>query len=112
MSLYQAFRLVCSAGLLFRRGKSRQKRAGETPDPLCLPNRTSAREKPVATEFPLGRWPPRNRYGGRLTSPDGPRDEGCFFFVSGSLGGSDNRRQFDIEIRFAYPFNRATAEVG
>ena len=44
MSLYQAFRLVCSAGLLFRRGKSRQKRAGETPAPLRLPNRTPARE--------------------------------------------------------------------
>ena len=29
-----------SAGLLFQRGKSRQKRAGETPAPLFLPTRT------------------------------------------------------------------------
>ena len=33
---------------------------------------------PVATEIPLA---PRNRCGGRLTSPDGPRDEGFGRFL-------------------------------
>ena len=102
------------------------KKAPGTPRTPVYPIGRLLGRYPVATEFPDV---PRNRCGGYPTSPDGPRAEGCFFFVSGSLGGSNNRRQFDIEIRFAYPFkpvgpypltppvadsseDRATAEVG
>ena len=49
---------VCSAGLLFQRGKSRQKRAGETPDPpLYYLIGRYQRRYPVATELLQGRWP-------------------------------------------------------
>ena len=48
---------ACSAGLLFRHGKSRQKRAGETPAPSFCPIGQYQGRYPVATEFPLGRWP-------------------------------------------------------
>ena len=67
-----------SAGLLFLRGKSRQKRAGETPAPLCLPNRTPAREHPVATEIPLCPRLPRNRCSASRTSAVAPRADGHF----------------------------------
>ena len=117
-------------GFTFGRPKVNRKsasplRAGLPPFAQSVPIRFDA-QLPLKFCRPLA---PRNRCGGYPTSPDGPRDEGCFFFVSGSLGGSDNRRQFDIEIRFAYPFkpvgpypltppvadsneDRATAEAG
>ena len=56
-------------------------------------------------------WP-LNRSAGSRTSPDGPRDEGCFLFCWGRLGTFHRRRQIVAEKRFIYPFNRATAEAG
>ena len=85
MSLFQPFRLACSAGLLFQRGKSRQKRAGETPDPRFFSQSDTIRGRClVATEIPLCRWPPRNRCGGCLTSAVAPRADRRFLLCKTS----------------------------
>ena len=57
MSLLQPSGLERSAGLLFPRGKSRQKRAGETPAPSFCPIGRKQGGFPAATEFLPSRWP-------------------------------------------------------
>ena len=86
---------IASGGPTFGRPKVGGKTAGETPDPLCLPNRTLPNLTPVATEIPDVL---RNRSGDLRTTPDGPRDDRYF------LSCETNR--------WFYPFNRATAEAG
>ena len=86
-----------SGGPTFGRPKVGGKTAGETPDPLFCPIGRLQGGCPVATEFPQGLRPPRNRCGALRTSPDGPRDDGCFFVCNDG---------------YIYPFKRATAEAG
>ena len=82
-------------------------------DPRFCPIGRLQGRNPVATEIPRGLRLSRNRCGGSRTSPDGPRAEGCFFFGGGRKQSVfHRRRQLNAEIRFACPFNRATAEVG
>ena len=76
--LHLAFRGLPSPGPrgYFALGGKVTKTPPETPrTPFSLIGRLQGRN-PVATEFPRGLRLPRNRCGGHLTSPVGPRDEG------------------------------------
>ena len=78
-----------SAGLLFLRGKSRQKRAGETPDPLFLPNRSVSGEIPgLPPNFQLSFVIGAMVYGLRLTALE-------------SIGTSNDAKQIDGSIPLA-----------
>ena len=55
MSLFQPSRLICSAGLLFLRGKVAKTPPGTPRTPL-FSNRTPAEKYCAATETPQGPW--------------------------------------------------------
>ena len=94
-------------------GKVGKSALGRPQPPFVCPIGRLQRRYRAATEIPLCLRLPRNRCGGSRTSPDGPRAEGCFFFWGGRKQSVfHSRRQLNAEIRFACPFNRATAEVG
>ena len=57
MSLLQPSGLERSAGLLFPRGKSRQKRAGETPAPLFVQSDASKGDSQLPLDFCLAAGP-------------------------------------------------------
>ena len=81
------------------------KKAPGDPDPIVCPIGRLQGRYPVATKPPFCRWPPRNRCGAYLTSPDGPRADRHFLLrkkqihLSRQKGDSRSRTRYPVEIR-------------
>ena len=93
-------------------GKVGKSALGRPQPPFVCPIGRLQGRYPVATEFPLGRWPLVIGAEGILLRLTALVLRAVSFLGGRKQSVFHRRRQLNAEIRFACPFNRATAEVG